>query len=183
MRRAFAYLCESNSFLLLLPYYTWPGCTNTKAISCKKTTGRAEHSHSSSTRRRFPSRSWPSGAKSERPSWFFLFCQPQEIIKEHSYEARYLHFCGYEARQLRQEQEEDEETAEDGNCGAEMNKVRLGTFWRRSTHFHGCLLFPINPTLHLPLGMADLRYSLMKSQRPYTIPLNSSFTDCHYAGF
>lgn len=35
----------------------------------------------------------------------------------------YLHFSGYESRQLRQEQEEYEDTAENGNCGQRGRKL------------------------------------------------------------
>lgn len=46
---------------------------------------------------------------------------------------RHLHFSGDESRQLRQEEEEDEDAAEDGNCGVGgqkrgRNKVTTNIF-------------------------------------------------------
>lgn len=45
----------------------------------------------------------------------------------------YLHFSGYESRQLGQEQEEDEDTAENGYCGRQKEakkKVRMNMLFK-----------------------------------------------------
>lgn len=54
------------------------------------------------------------------PAWSPGNCafQPEDITDER----QYLHFSGYESRQLRQEEEEYEDTAEDGNCGQRGRK-------------------------------------------------------------